>query len=197
MLAARPDAVVLRPRAIWGPGDTTLLPRILARVRGGRLPLPDGGRHPMSTTHISSLTTAVAAALERPAVAGPVNVADATPTTPARLLGTLFEALGMNVPHRGGPGAAGLGCRRGRRGCLAPRRPSNEPPITRYAVAGLARPFTLDLGRLHRELGVEPDVDVAWAARAARRPRRRPMTQWWPGRTACPRPRAMSQRFTG
>ena len=33
-----------------------------------------------------------------------------------------------------------------------------EPPLTRYAVAALARPITLDLTRLHEELGVWPDV---------------------------------------
>jgi nucleoside-diphosphate-sugar epimerase len=164
VLTARPDSVVLRPRAIWGPGDTTLLPRILARVRVGRLPLPGGGRHPMSTTHISSLTSAVAAALERPAVSGPVNVADATPTTPAQLLETLFAVLDREVrivavPTRLAWGAAGAveGVWR-----LAGR--ADEPPITRYAIAGLARPFTLDLGRLHRELGVQPDVDIPSAA---------------------------------
>ena len=164
VLAAHPDAVVLRPRAIWGPGDTTLLPRILARVRAGRLPLPGGGRHPMSTTHISSLTTAVAAALERPAVGGPVNVADATPTTPARLIGMLFEALGRNVRIVAVPTTMAWAAAAAVEGVWRVAGRSNEPPITRYAVAGLARAFTLDLGRLHRELEVQPDVDVAWAA---------------------------------
>jgi uncharacterized protein YbjT (DUF2867 family) len=36
------DAVILRPHAVYGPGDTTLLPRILAGVRRGRLVLPEG-----------------------------------------------------------------------------------------------------------------------------------------------------------
>ena len=165
VLATRPDAIVLRPRAVWGPGDTTLLPRILGRVRRHRLPLPDGGRHPMSATHISSLTAAVAAAIERPAIAGPVNVADATPTTPADLLTSLFAALDMPVRIVAVPapltwaaaGAAEVAWRVTGR--------TDEPPVTRFAVAGLARPFTLDLERLHGELGVHPDVDVAHAAR--------------------------------
>ncbi|MCU1416929.1 MAG: hypothetical protein JWP32_1103, partial [Schumannella sp.] len=36
------DAVILRPHAVYGPGDTTLLPRILTGVRRGRLLLPEG-----------------------------------------------------------------------------------------------------------------------------------------------------------
>ncbi len=164
VLAARPDAIVLRPRAVWGPGDTTLLPRILGRVRGNRLPLPDGGRHAMSATHITSLTAAVAAAIEYRAVAGPVNVADATPTTAAELLRTLFAALDMPVRIVAVPTpltwAAAAAAEAGWR--VLGRR--DEPPVTRFAVAGLARPFTLDLGRLHEELGAHPDADVAHAA---------------------------------
>lgn len=164
VLAARPHAVVLRPRAIWGPGDTTLLPRILARVRRDRLLLPDGGGHLMSATHISSLIEAVVAAMERRVVSGPINVADATPTTAAELLRILFASMGralhiVPVPAPlswAAAGAAEVAWRATGR--------THEPPITRFAVAGLARPFTLDLRRLHEELGVRPDVDVARAA---------------------------------
>ncbi|WP_308369264.1 MULTISPECIES: NAD-dependent epimerase/dehydratase family protein [unclassified Streptomyces] len=39
-LALAAGAVVLRPRAVYGPGDTQLLPRLLSRVRAGTLLLP-------------------------------------------------------------------------------------------------------------------------------------------------------------
>jgi nucleoside-diphosphate-sugar epimerase len=174
VLEKRPDAVVLRPRAVWGPGDTTLLPRILASIRRGRLPLPAGGRHPMSTTHITSLTAAVRAALERPAVAGPVNVADATPMTAARLLATLFEALDMSVRVVAVPSALAWAAAGAAEGVWRLTGIRSEPPLTRFAVAGLTQPFTLDLGRLHRELGIRPDVDVASAAAQLAERARRP-----------------------
>ena len=164
VLATRPDTVVLRPRAVWGPGDTTLMPRIFARVRRGRLPLPDGGRHPMSATHVSSLTAAVAAAIERQGVAGPVNVADATPTTAAGLLGTVFEALEMRVRIVAIPAPLTWAAAAAAETVWRLARRTDEPPVTRFAVAGLARAFTLDLTRLNRELGVHPDIDVGRAA---------------------------------
>jgi nucleoside-diphosphate-sugar epimerase len=165
VLDARPAAIVLRPRAVWGPGDTTLLPRILQSVRRHRLPLPDGGRHAMSATHISSLTAAVAAGLERPGVVGPINVADATPTTAAELLTTLFAALDLPVRIVAVPAPLTWLAAAAAEATWRLARRTDEPPVTRFAVAGLARPFTLDLGRLHRELGVCPDVDVGTAAR--------------------------------
>src|SRR4051794_32546841 len=161
----RPDAIVLRPRAVWGPGDRTLLPRIEARIRHGLLPLPDGGRHPMSTTHVDSLAEVAEVALLRPSVRGPVNVADASLHTASALLTALLGTHGrplrvVPVPDRLAWAGAALVERAWRVGRL--RR---EPPLTRYAVSALISPIVLDLGRLHRELGVVPDVDVV--ARAA------------------------------
>ena len=161
--------MILRPRAVWGPGDRTLLPRVMARARGGVLPLPGGGHRPASMTYVDSLVEAVAAAVARREVAGPVNVADATPVVPAALLEELFDRLYrpiriVTVPAPLADGAAAvleLGWR------MAPLRA--EPPLTRYAVAAIARPLTLDLTRLHEELGVKPDaaVDVGLALTAA------------------------------
>lgn len=155
----RPDALVLRPRAIWGPGDRTLLPRLLARVKGGVLPLPAGGRHPMSIAHIDTLTAAVVAGLAHPEVSGPVNVADAATMTPASLVRRLFAALGRDVRIMPVPVvAADLAARLAEAWSFA--RPGAEPPLTRYAVAAFARPFTLDTTRLREELRVTGDVDV-------------------------------------
>lgn len=160
----RPDAIILRPRAVWGPRDTTLLPRIRARIRNGWLPLPDGGRHRASTTHVSSLAAAVVAAIERPDVGGPVNVADATPTTTAALLGSLFEALELRVRIVPVPASLAYVAAGAVEAAWSLSERRSEPYLTRYAVASLSHPFTMDLGRLHRELGVAPDIDIHEAA---------------------------------
>ena len=160
VLARRPDALVLRPRAVWGPGDPTLLPRLLARVRGGRLLLPAGGASPASMTYLDSLVEAVVAGLGSE-VFGPVNVADATSLAPSVLLARLFDALDRPVRIVGIPvvvadaAALVLEALWGAAGRRA------EPPITRYAVAAFGRPLVLDLSRMHDELGVAPDADLA------------------------------------
>jgi nucleoside-diphosphate-sugar epimerase len=118
----------------------------------------------MSATHISSLTAAVTAAIERRDVAGPVNVADATPTTAADLLGTLFETLDLQVRIVAIPAPLTWTAAAAAETIWRLARRTDEPAVTRFAVAGLARPFTLELGRLHRELGVHPDIDVERAA---------------------------------
>src|ERR1700680_4041588 len=58
VLAANRDGfetVVVRPRFVWGVGDTTLLPVMVEMVRGGRFAWIGGGRHRTSTTHVENV----------------------------------------------------------------------------------------------------------------------------------------------
>src|SRR5262249_58809898 len=45
------QTVVVRPRFVWGRGDTTLLPAMAELVRAGRWAWVGGGRQRPSTTH--------------------------------------------------------------------------------------------------------------------------------------------------
>ena len=57
MLAANRDSfetVVVRPRFVWGAGDTTVLPTIVELVRSGRFSWIGGGMHRTSITHIDN-----------------------------------------------------------------------------------------------------------------------------------------------
>lgn len=58
-------ALVLRPHAIYGPGDRTLMPRLERLASLGLLPLPDGGASQHTLTHVDSLADAVLAAVAR------------------------------------------------------------------------------------------------------------------------------------
>lgn len=156
-LRHRPDALVLRPRAVYGRGDRTLLPRLIAARRGGVLLLPGGGRQPMSITHVDTLGDAVLAGLERASVAGPVNVADATPVRACDLLTDAFAGLGLPTRIVALPlPAAWLVASASETVHRAWRR-GRRPAVTRYTVGQLAWPFTLDLTRLEQDLGIRPD----------------------------------------
>jgi nucleoside-diphosphate-sugar epimerase len=159
---------VLRPHAVYGPGDRYLLPRVTAAVRGGWLLLP-GPDVTLSVTHVRTLTSA---ALAAPGwSAGAYNIADADPVSRDWLLGSAASAT-LGSPVRIGhlPGAAlrslaaGLEAVAGRTG--------REPVLTRYAVDQLAHPFVLDIGRA-RAQGWTPaasvDEHLAWLTRAGGR----------------------------
>ena len=61
MLAANDVSLAtlaLRPRLIWGPGDTQLLPRLVERARAGRLRLIGDGGNRMDCTYIDNVVQA-------------------------------------------------------------------------------------------------------------------------------------------
>ena len=49
------ETVVVRPRFVWGLGDTTLLPAMTEMVRAGRFAWIGGGRQRTSTTHVDNV----------------------------------------------------------------------------------------------------------------------------------------------
>ncbi|MBL0887662.1 NAD-dependent epimerase/dehydratase family protein [Myceligenerans indicum] len=165
--AARPDrgpVVVLRPHAVYGPGDTTLLPRIEGALVAGRwLPLPGGGEAMHHLTHVTTLAASVRAALTAdlsPEVVAGVplvaNVADAEPVLLRQIVELLMLARGRNVrvvpvpvPERTALRAAALAER-------AAALAGKEPRLSRYSLSHLAMERTYDLTVLRDRLGVEP-----------------------------------------
>ena len=76
--------VALRPRLIWGPGDTQLLPRLVDRARAGRLRFVGDGDNRMDTTYIDNAVRRAPARARRagsrapPAPAAPTSSATAS-----------------------------------------------------------------------------------------------------------------------
>jgi nucleoside-diphosphate-sugar epimerase len=142
-LARAYGAVVLRPHAVYGPGDPHLLPRLRRAVRAGVLPLP-GPDVRTSLTAVENLADACLAAVDWPA--GPYNIADAVDYSRDDAITGLFTALGQqvriaHVPVRIAAAAANAA---ERRHCLGR---SGEPTLTRYAVDQMAHDVVLDLSK--------------------------------------------------
>ena len=117
-LALAAGAVVLRPRAVYGPGDPHLLPRLVRAVRGRVLLLP-GPDVPLSLTAVENLADACLAALGWPP--GAYNIADPTPYPRDAVVSAALEAVGRPV------GGARPRPRRGRRSGRGHRAGSAEP----------------------------------------------------------------------
>ncbi|CAN5230797.1 NAD(P)-dependent oxidoreductase [soil metagenome] len=144
-----PGAVVLRPHAVYGPGDRTLLPRVLAGIRGHRLVLPEGAEVRHTLTHIDNLAMAVELALTGPP--GVYNVGDDTDVLLSAVLKEFLVRRGRpdvtirSIPYRAAFTAAG-----------ALEKLSRRPRLTRYAVSQLGAERTLDLTRAREQLGYRP-----------------------------------------
>ncbi|MFC0037455.1 NAD-dependent epimerase/dehydratase family protein [Actinomadura rayongensis] len=166
VLAARPDAIVLRPHAVYGPGDTTLLPRVLAAVRGPVLPAVGTGRQRISLTSIDTLTAACVRAATGPAVRGVFNVADAEPMALDDALRAVLAERGVRARPVYLPHAALRPLAAAAEGAYLLAGRGEPPRLTRYAIAHLAVERTLDLTAARTVLGLRPaPTSFAGAAR--------------------------------
>jgi nucleoside-diphosphate-sugar epimerase len=150
------EAVVLRPRLVWGAGDTTLLPGIVASVKAGRFAWIGGGRHLTSTTHVDNVVEGLLLAAERGTAGEAYFVTDGEPVVFREFISDLLRTQEVEPPERELPtwvaGVAAAGSEVAWR--LLPLR--GEPPVTRLALWLSAQECTIDISKARRELGYEP-----------------------------------------
>lgn len=97
--AALPDATILRPRGIYGVGDTSIVPRLAAALRAGRLPRLTGSEVWTELTDVRNVAHAITLALTRPAP-GVFNVTDGQAIPLWATLDRLADTLGVPRPTR-------------------------------------------------------------------------------------------------
>lgn len=158
--AAGLPVVTLRPRAIFGPGDTTILPRLIDANATLGVPLIRGGRALVDVTVVDNVVDAALAAARAPdAALGRVyNVTNGEPIALVALLRALFRKL--DVPFRPRPIPWSVAHALGWASEIRARTFGGEPRLTRYTVSVLACDQTLDLTAARRDLGYVPRVSV-------------------------------------
>lgn len=157
--AGLPACMILRPRAVFGPWDATLMPRLLRVMQQGAIPLMRGGAAQLDLTCIDNLVHAVWLGLTRP-LARPLCVYNLSNGTPLAFIDLLqqmavhFELTlrTRRLPWRLVHGVAHLLELKARLGNGA------EPLITRYGAGVLAFSQTLDISAIQRELGYRPVI---------------------------------------
>ena len=165
VLAARDrmEVVVLRPHALIGVDDTSLLPRIVRAAECGRLRRIGDGRAKADLTCVENAALTCRLALEADAshVAGETfNITNGEPTPLWEALGQFLEAAGLPVPRGRVPfGVAWVGAAFAE--TWSRYVSGNEPTLTRYGASVLAFSQTFDISKARRLLGYEPALPLA------------------------------------
>ncbi len=160
------NTIILRPKALFGPGDTTLLPRLIRVAKRGSFPLFGEGDPLMDLTLIDDAVHAVRLALKAPeACKGKAyHVTSGDPRPRSAVLSTMITACGLPCHFRRIPLSAAL--------TVASLLEATsrlftlgrwEPPITRYSVGALAYEQTLDISAARQDLGFAPTTDLLHA----------------------------------
>ncbi len=173
LAASGPDTacVAVRPRAIVGPDDKVLLPRVLRLIETGRFPLVREGRALIELTDARDAADALVRALDRAGdVAGEAfNVSGGRSMTIRAIAETLAEALGRKARFVPLPYAvvSPLAVLLEAVHRVLPGRP--EPRLTPYTLATLGFSQTFDLSKARIQLGFVPQYDAFATALAVAR----------------------------
>lgn len=173
LAANSPDfsTCALRPHLIWGEGDPHLVPRILARAAAGSLRVVGKGQNLVDMVHVENAADAhllAEAALHSQSTgAGPSAgrayfITNGDPINLWRWIDDLLRALGRPaLPSRRVPlsvaYAAGAACE----AVWTLLRRADEPPMTRFIAAELAKDHWFNIAAARRDLGYAPRVTMA------------------------------------
>ncbi|MGL3806118.1 NAD-dependent epimerase/dehydratase family protein [Paeniglutamicibacter sp. R2-26] len=156
----------IRPHVVWGPGDTQLVERVVARARAGRLPLLDGGAALIDTTYLENAAEGIVRGLERMdhAHGQALVLTNGEPRPVGELIAGICRAAGVPAPAWSVPGwlARGAGSviekawsAAGARGLVR-----DEPPMTRFLAEQLSTAHWFDQRRTREVLDWAPSVTI-------------------------------------
>jgi nucleoside-diphosphate-sugar epimerase len=150
------ETVCVRPRFVWGAGDNTVLPSVVAAVKAGKFAWIGGGQHLTATTHVDNTVEGLVLGASRGTPGGVYFVTDGEPVVFRDFVTKLLGTQGVVAPDRSVPLApAKRGAAMGE--ALWRVLPfKGSPPLTRMAVWVSSLETTIDISRARRELGYEP-----------------------------------------
>lgn len=154
--------VAIRPHLVWGPGDTQLIERIVARARRGTLPLLDSGSALIDTTYVDNAASAMVAALGRlDHIHGEAYVVtNGEPRTVGDLMTGICLAAGVRPPRLAIPAGVARFAGSAIEKAWALRPGRDEPPMTRFLAEQLSTAHWFDQRRTRRDLDWIPGVTL-------------------------------------
>lgn len=168
-------AVILRPGFIYGPRDRTILPKVLARLKGGGFKFLGDGRQLLNNTFVGNLVSAILLAIEKDDVVGELfNITDNRLVSRREFIGTICEAAGLPTPTKNVPLPVAKALANLMEAAYRMLGKKEAPLLSsaRIKFLGLNLDYSIDKAR--RLLGYDPPTDfteamrttVAWAHEA-------------------------------
>jgi nucleoside-diphosphate-sugar epimerase len=168
LAANSPDltTVIVRPRLIWGAGDTTVLPPILQAVRAGAFVWFDGGHYLTSTCHVANVCEGVLLAAERGQGSAIYFLTDGPPIEFRSFLTALLRTQGVTPGTRSIPAWLARALAGGAEGMWRLLHVRRALPLTRFRVRIIGEVVTVNDAKARRELGYRATVSREEGLRA-------------------------------
>lgn len=154
------ETVVIRPRLVWGPGDSTVLPGLLQAVRSGRFAWIGGGRHRTSTAHVDNVIEGLVLGAREGRSGQAYFVTDGEPLVFRDFVSRLLDTQGENPGERNLPKPVAAAIARGGEALWRGLPLDGAPPLTRLALWLTSLECTIDTTKARSELGYRPVISV-------------------------------------
>jgi nucleoside-diphosphate-sugar epimerase len=152
------ETVVVRPRFVWGAGDTTLLPSMAELVRRGRWRWIGGGRQLTATTHVDNTVEGLVLGAERGQPGSAYFVTDGSAVVFREFVTALLATQGVQAPDASLPVPAARALAAAGEAAWRLLPLPGQPPLTRFALWVSSLECTLDDGKAREQLGYRPVV---------------------------------------
>lgn len=157
--------ISLRPHLIWGPGDTQIVPRILAQARAGKILRVGAGENIIDTTYIDNVAAAhllAAAALrDNPYASGRAYfISNGEPVNLWDFINSILAMAGIPPIRRGIPKSVAVLMGTVIESIHSALKLPGEPRMTRFLAEELATSHWFDISAARGELKYEPHISM-------------------------------------
>jgi nucleoside-diphosphate-sugar epimerase len=150
--------VVLRPGFVYGPGDRTVMPRLIENLRKETVRYPGArGQRALNTVYVKNLVEAIFLAIENPRAVGQVyNLTDGEFVSKRGFIEAVADAMALPRPWRCPPLWAARILTWGSETWAHLRGATEAPLFTRARLKFLGLNLDFSIDKAKRELGYRP-----------------------------------------
>ena len=154
--------VIIRPRGLFGIGDTSIIPRLIKANRTIGIPLLNEGRNVVDITCVENVALALRLAVESECDAGKTyNITNGEPTEFKKILEELFVQIGEETRYKKLPVGLLYFVSSVLEGVYKLFHIYKEPSLTRYTVLTLGYSQTLNIDKARVDLRYEPKMTLS------------------------------------
>lgn len=152
------ETLSLRPRAIVGAGDTTIMPRLLKAQEAGKLKIIGSGKNIVDVTSVTNVVDAVKLSInaDKRALGESYNITNGDPIKLWELVEIVFKHLNLRLNKSHIPFAIAYNLAKALETAAKIAPGYKEPVLTCYGVGILAKSMTMNIDKAHKLLGYTP-----------------------------------------
>lgn len=168
--------ITIRPRAIFGPGDNAILPRLIKVCEKGRLPKIENGNVEVDITYVENVVDALllCQSSSEETLGKKYNITNGVSVNLYEMIENVMKQLNQSVTYKNISYKKAFFIARLLEYISTILLGGKEPLLTRYTVSVLSQTQTLSIERAVQDLGYMPKISIEQGTKE--------FVEWWKNR---------------